>query len=159
MKHHIYAFPDPEMADKAARALRHSFALTSDQLSVETGRDGTGRPLSSVFALTTKHYANLFAGFCAGFAYARGSAKQTIEIAESFGWKQLGDDGEVGMGHERWPEDTLIVSRSGAWRQIEPTSYAEHVRADGADGTDLEAWLLRLRDETDEAEKEAARCT
>jgi hypothetical protein len=53
------------------------------------------------------------------------------QLLTEHGWKLLGTDDESGYQDPFDPEGTLIVSRSGAWRHIIPTSYMEHIDADG----------------------------
>ena len=57
--------------------------------------------------------------------------KEAHELLTRFGWKLLGSDDESGYQDPFNEEDTLIVSRSGAWRHIVPTTCKEHVDADG----------------------------
>lgn len=58
--------------------------------------------------------------------------KEAHEILTKLGFKLLGTDCESGYEHPSLVENTLIVTPSGNWRLIEPTSYAEHMRADGS---------------------------
>ena len=57
--------------------------------------------------------------------------QEAHEILLKMGFVFLGSDDESGYEHPKLSENTLIVSPSGAWRLIEPTSYSEHMRADG----------------------------
>ena len=65
--------------------------------------------------------------------------KEAHEILVRYGWKFLMTDDESGYDYPG-RELTLVVARSGAWRVYEPTSYREHILADGLI-EDLEAWL------------------
>lgn len=58
--------------------------------------------------------------------------QEAHEILTKIGFTFLGSDGESGYEHPLLIENTLIVTPSGNWRLIEPTSYSEYMRAEGS---------------------------
>jgi hypothetical protein len=66
-------------------------------------------------------------------------------LLTAYGWELLGTDDESGYKDPNNGEDTLVVSRSGAWRHYVPTSYMEHIDADGLPD-ELEDYLKERRE-------------
>lgn len=71
--------------------------------------------------------------------------QEAHDLLLKYGWKFLGSDDESGYDFPG-QELTLIVSPSGAWRVIKPTSYREHLLVCGLPD-ELEEWLKEFQEE------------